>query len=107
MNAATPSTTPNTNNTATMPSTHGSFDFFFGPAAAKGLIGCACAAPGNCGDGVDVGGNGADGAIGPEPDCAGDGVGGDVGCGGGGSLGSVPESGADVSGGGGSTGVRS
>src|SRR5437016_782546 len=101
MNAATPSTTPNTSSTARMPSAHGSIDFFFGPAVATGW---ACAAAGNCGDEVDLGGNGADVAIGPEPACGG----GDVGCGGG-SEDSVPESGADVSGGGGggSTGVRS
>ena len=103
MNAATPSTTPNTNNSATMPSTHGSFDFFFGPAVA---IGWACAAAGNCGDKVD--GNGAEVAIGPEPDCGAGCVGCDVCCGDG-SEASVPESATDVSvgGGGGSTGVRS
>src|SRR5229473_2925752 len=105
MNATATSTTPSTSSTASMPSTNGSFDFFFGPAAAKGLTCWACAAPGNCGNGVDGGGNGADVAIGPEPVCGG----GCVGCGGGGSEGSVPESGAEVSGdgGGSSIGVRS
>src|SRR6266849_4355893 len=97
MNATATSTTPSTSSTARMPSTNGSFDFFFGPAAAKGLTCWACAAPGNCGNGVDGGGNGADVAIGPEPVC------------GGGCVGNVPEFGADVSGGGGggSTGVKS